>query len=91
MSKCKTYQVLECMQQGASSVHVRCMTNARASTHRTKCIKHTTNDQNMIDMNNYDDPQSLILIGVQNNKKISFRHFIKHLECTHYICMLNNA
>ena len=28
MSECKTGQVLECVQQGASSVHVRCMTNA---------------------------------------------------------------
>ena len=37
MSEYKTYQMLECMQQdassvhqGASSVHVRCMTNAWA-------------------------------------------------------------
>ena len=42
-------------------------------------------------MNNYGDPQSLVLNGVQNNNKMPFRHFIKHLERTHYTCMLNNA
>ena len=42
-------------------------------------------------MNNYGDPQSLALIGDQNNNKMSFGHFIKHLKCTHYACMLNNA
>ena len=42
-------------------------------------------------MNNYGYPQNLVLIGVQNSKKMSFGHFIKHLECTHYTCMLNNA
>ena len=89
--KCKTCQVLECVQQGVSSVHVRCITNAWISTHGVKCIKYTTNDQNMINMNNYGDPQSLVLIGDQNNNKMSFWHFIKHLECTHYAYMLNNT
>ena len=42
-------------------------------------------------MNNYGDPQSLVLIGVQNNEKMPLGHFIKHLECTHYTCMLNNT
>ena len=42
-------------------------------------------------MNNYGDPQNLILIEVQNSEKMSFGHFIKHLECTHYTCMINNA
>ena len=37
-------------------------------THRAKCVNHITNDQNMINMNNYGDPQNLVLIGVQNNK-----------------------
>ena len=58
-----------CASKGASSVYVRCMTNAWISTHGAKCIKHTTNDQNMINMNNYDDPQNLILIGVQKQRE----------------------
>ena len=77
--------------KGASSVHIRCMTKHEQGTHREKCVNHTTNDQNMINKNNYGDPQKLVLIGVQNNNKMSFRHFIIHLECTHYTCMLNNA
>ena len=28
MSECKTFQVLECVQQGASSVHLMCMWDA---------------------------------------------------------------
>ena len=83
--------MLECVQQSASSVHERCMTNTWISTHRAKCIKNTTNVQNMINMNNYGDPQNWVLIGVQNSEKMSFGHFIKHLECTHYTCMLNNV
>ena len=75
----------------ARPMHDQCMTNAWISTHGEKCIKHNTNDQNMINMNNYGDPQSLVLIRIQNNNKMSFGHFIKHLECTHYTCMLNNA
>ena len=42
-------------------------------------------------MHNHGNSQSLGLIGVQNNNKMPFGHFIKHLECTHYTCMLNNA
>ena len=67
------------------------MTNALISTYKAKFIKHTTNDQNMINMNNYGDPQNLVLNGVQNNEKMSFGYFIEHLECTHYTYMLNNA
>ena len=63
-----------------SSVHVRCMTNACASIHGAKYAKHTTNDQYMINMHNYDNPQSLVLIGIQNNEKLSFGHFVKHLR-----------
>ena len=63
-----------------SSVHVRCMTNAWASTHEAKCVKHTINDKYMINMHNYDNPQSLVLIGIQNNEKLSFGHFVKHLR-----------
>ena len=67
----------------AAKVHLVCMTNTCASTHETKCVKHTTNDQYMINMYNYGNPQKLVFIGVQNNEKMSFGHFIKHLECTH--------
>ena len=42
-------------------------------------------------MNNYGDLQILVLIGVQNSEKMPFRYFIKHLECTHYTCMINNV
>ena len=48
-----------------------------------KCVKHTTNDQNMINKSNYGNLQSLELIGVQNNTKMSFKHFIKHLIYTY--------
>ena len=66
--------------KGASSVHVRCMTNACASIHGAKYAKHTTNDQNMINIHNHGNSQKLVLIGVQNNKKMPFGHFIKHLR-----------
>ena len=42
-------------------------------------------------MHNQGNPQKCVLIGVQNNEKMSFWHFIKHIECIHYTCMLNNA
>ena len=45
----------------------------------------------MINMNNYGYPKNLVLIGVQNKNKMSFEHFIKHIECIHHTCMLNNA
>ena len=60
-------------------------------THGAKCVKHITNNQNMTNMHNHGSPQKLVLIGVQNNEKMPFGHFIKHLECTHYTCMLNNV
>ena len=59
--------------------------------HGAKCVKHATNNQNMINMHNHGNPQKMILIEVQNNEKMSFGHFIKYLERTHYTCMLNNA
>ena len=72
-------------------MHVRCMTNVWANTHGEKYVKHTTNDQNMINMHNHGNPQKLVLIRVQNNEKMSFKNFIKHLDCTHYTYMLNNV
>ena len=61
---------------------MKCMSKACLSTIGSKYVKHTTNYQNMINTYNYDNPQSLILIGVQNNTKMSFEHFVKHLICT---------
>ena len=49
-----------------------------------ECVKHTTNDQIMLNMHNHGNPQKRVLNGVQNNEKIPYRHFMKHLECTHY-------
>ena len=45
------------------------------------CKTHTPNDQNMINKSNHGNPQSLVSIGVQNNTKMPFGHFIKHLMC----------
>ena len=53
------------------------------STFGSKCVKHTPNDQNMINKSNHGNPQSLELIGVQNNTKMPFGHYIKHLICTY--------
>ena len=53
----------------ASREHQVCISNAWTSTHGGKCIKHTTNDQNMINMNNYGNPQNLVLIEVPKNEK----------------------
>ena len=85
-SVCSKGAYLVCMWD-AWLVHVRCMTNAWASTQGEKCIKHTTNDQYIINMNNCGNPKNLVFIGVQNNEKMPFEHFIKQ----HYTCMLNNA
>ena len=67
----------------ACGVPMWCMCKAWLSTFGSKCVKHTTNDQNMIKMYNHGSPQSLVLIGVQNNTKMPFGHFIKHLICTY--------
>ena len=67
----------------AGGVRMWCMCKAWLSTFGPKCVKHTANDQNMINMHNYGNSLSLELIGVQNNTKMSFRHFIKHLACTY--------
>ena len=67
----------------ACGVQMWCMCKAWLSTFRSKCAKHTPNDQNMTNKSNHGNPQSLKLIGVQNNTKMSFRHFIKHLMCTY--------
>jgi len=85
----------------ASSMHVRCMINAWASTHGAKCVKHTTNGQNMINMNNYGNPQKLVLIGVQESAKNTIKVFYQtprvhslHMydeQCMNYTCMMNNA
>ena len=45
----------------------------------------------MLNMHNHGNPQKLVLNGVQSNEKLSYRHFIKHLECTNYTNIWNNA
>ena len=67
----------------ACGVHMWCMCKARLSTFGSKCVKHTTNDQNMINKSNHGNSKSLVLIKVQNNIKMSFGYFIKHLMCTY--------
>ena len=62
-----------------------CMCRAWLSTFGIKCVKHVTNDQNMINMYNHGNSQRLEIIGVQNNTKMPFGHFIKHLICTYKI------
>ena len=63
----------------ASKVHLVCMWDAwpmhEQGTHKAKCVKHATNNQNMINIDNHGNPQKLVLIRVQNNKKIPFGHF----------------
>ena len=61
---------------------MKCMSKACLSTIGSKCVKHTTNDQNMINKFNHGNSQNLVLIGVQNNTKMSFELFVKHLICT---------
>ena len=48
-----------------------------------KVCKTHTQYQNMINKSNHGNPQSLVLIGAQNNTKMSFGHFIKHSMCTY--------
>ena len=47
----------------------------------SKCVKHKSKDQNMINKFNQGKSQNLELIGVQNNSKIPLEQFIKHLIC----------
>ena len=53
----------------ACGVHMWCMCKAWLSTFGSKCVKHTTSDQNMINMYNHGNPQILVLIGVQTTPK----------------------
>ena len=78
--KCKN---MTSVQVCACGVHMRCMCKAWLSTFGSMCVKHTPNDQNMINKSNHGNLQSLVPIGVQNNIKMSFWHFIKHSVCTY--------
>ena len=60
-------------------------------TCRARCVKYTTNEPNMILVRKHKKPQSLVLIGVQTSEKMPKRHFIKHLTCTLWTIMRNNA
>ena len=66
------------------AMHEKCTCGA-------KCAKYTTNDPNMFLMRKHEKPQSLVLIGVQISEKMSKRYFIKHLACTLWTIMWNNA
>ena len=55
--------------KGAWGVHMWCMCKAWQSTIGSKCVKHTPNDQSMINKSNHGNPQSLELIEVENNIK----------------------
>ena len=67
----------------AINVYLVCMWDAwlmyEQDTHGAKCVNYTTNDQNMISMNNFGDPQNLVLIGVQNNEKMKLKHKTKNI------------
>ena len=67
-----------------SAMHEKCTCGAM-------CVKYITNEPNMFLMRKHEKPQSLVLIGVQTNEKMSKRHFIKHLACTLWTIMWNNA
>ena len=68
----------------ASSMHGVCLGDAWhgiVSTNWAKCVKHTPNDQNMVTKFNQWYSQKLELIWVQNNTKMSLKHFDKYLAC----------
>ena len=65
-------------------MHGKCTCEAR-------CVKYTTNEPNMFLMRKHEKPQSLVLIGVQTSYKMPKRHYIKHLVCTLWMSMWNNA
>ena len=46
-----------------------------------KCVKHTSNDRNRLQLSKHDNPQSLVLIGVQTCAKMPKEHFIKNSAC----------
>ena len=60
-------------------------------TCEVRCIKYTTNEPTMSLMRKHEKPQSLVLIGVQTREKMSKRHFVKHLACTLWTIIWNNA
>ena len=45
---------------------MKCMIKHKGS----KCVKHTLNDQNMLNISKHGKPQNLVLIGVQTDEKI---------------------
>ena len=65
-------------------MHGKCTCGAR-------CVKYTTNEPNIFLMRKHEKPQSLVLIGVQPSEKLPKRHFIKHLACTIWTTIENNA
>ena len=60
-------------------------------TYEARCVKYITNEPNMILVRKHEKPQSLVLNRVQTSEKLLKRHFIKHLTCTLWTIMYNNA
>ena len=55
---------------------------------RAKCVKHTTNDQNMLSMHKHGNPKKFELNGVQNNeKKYHIGILSNTFECIHDTCI----
>ena len=71
--------------------NVQCMTKAWKMQCGEKYVNYTTNNPNMFLMRKHDKSQSLVLIGVQTSEKMPKRHFTKHLVCTLWTTMWNNA
>ena len=63
----------------------------RKYTCGARCVKYTTNDSNMFLMSKHEKPQSLVLIEIRICEKMPKRHFIKHLACTLWTLIWNNA
>ena len=55
------------------------------------CVKHTSNDRNMLQLSKHGNPQILVLIGIQTNAKMPKGHFIKHLACMNKPYMIKDA
>ena len=80
MIKCVHQVCLWC----ACEMHEQCMTKHS----RAKCVKHTTNDQNMLSMHKHGNPKKFELNGVQNNeKKYHIGILSNTFECIHDTCI----
>ena len=67
----------------ACGVLIWCMCKVWLSTFGSKCVKHTPNDQNMINKSNHEIPKVWNSLESKTNTKMPFGHFIKHSVCTY--------